>query len=126
MCACDTGYSGDGFNCTGMYNLIYYLSMNKIQYIYILTKEDKGKYLLIYLLFLWKKSKVFIHFCPYILDVDECSSNPCHTNATCNNTIGSYACACCPGYSGDRVNCTDIHLTWYPANIDNTVYLHSY
>ena len=28
----------------------------------------------------------------------------------CNNTIGSYMCACDPGYSGDGFNCTGIHL----------------
>ena len=50
------------------------------------------------------------------LDVDECSSNPCHANATCNNTLGSYLCACDPGYSGDGLNCTGtgiIIFAWY-------------
>ena len=65
-----------------------------------------------------------MYFCPYILDVDECSSNPCHGNATCNNTIGSHKCACYPGYSGDGFNWTSMHLTLYPANKDNTEDLH--
>ncbi|CAH3190637.1 unnamed protein product [Porites lobata] len=45
----------------------------------------------------------------YILpDIDECSSNAhsCGVNAVCNNTVGSYACACKAGYSGDGRKCT--------------------
>ena len=34
-------------------------------------------------------------------------------------------CACDTGYSGDGFNCTGMHLTLYPANIDNTENLHS-
>ncbi|KAM7427680.1 hypothetical protein ABFA07_021226 [Porites harrisoni] len=44
-------------------------------------------------------------------DVDECRSstdNDCSTNATCNNTKGSYNCSCKPGYSGNGRNCSDI------------------
>ena len=42
------------------------------------------------------------------LDIDECSSNAhsCGVNAVCNNTVGSYACACKAGYSGDGRKCT--------------------
>ena len=65
-----------------------------------------------------------MHFCPYILDVDECSSNACHANATCNNTIGSCMSACYLGYSGDGFNCTIMRLTSYSANIDSTENLH--
>ena len=64
-------------------------------------------------------------FCPYILDVDKCSSNPCHGNVTCNNTIGCYMCPCDTDYSCDGLNCTGMHLTTYSENIDNTENLHS-
>ena len=30
----------------------------------------------------------------------------CHEDADCENTTGSYMCACRPGYSGDGMNCT--------------------
>ena len=43
------------------------------------------------------------------LDINECSSNPCHGNATCNNTAGSYMCVCDSGYSGDGFNCSGTH-----------------
>ena len=41
-----------------------------------------------------------------ISDVDECSNNPCHSNATCNNTLGSFLCTCYKGFTGDGRNCT--------------------
>ena len=43
-----------------------------------------------------------------VLDINECSSNSysCDVNGVCNNTGGSYTCACKPGYSGDGKNCT--------------------
>ena len=44
-----------------------------------------------------------------VSDVDECvregSSNPCHSRADCNNTVGSYYCTCQTGFSGDGSNC---------------------
>ena len=40
-----------------------------------------------------------------IADIDECLSSPCHPNATCNNTDGSFTCACVGGYSGDGFQC---------------------
>ena len=40
------------------------------------------------------------------LDTNEClSDSPCHVNATCNNTEGSYICTCESGYSGDGFTC---------------------
>ena len=69
------------------------------------------------------KISLFVSF-PDILDIDECTSNPCHANATCNNTVGSYMCACDPGYSGDGFNCTGKHLISYQGY--DTKYIHIY
>ncbi|KAI0235484.1 hypothetical protein LSAT2_013992 [Lamellibrachia satsuma] len=33
-------------------------------------------------------------------DVNECLSNPCHNDGTCNDNIGSYSCTCTKGYIG--------------------------
>lgn len=47
-------------------------------------------------------------------DIDECTFNnhDCHERATCTNTIGSFTCACKPGFSSnstrpDGVHCLD-------------------
>ena len=38
-----------------------------------------------------------------ISDINECDSNPCLNNATCNEGINSYNCTCEAGYQG--TNC---------------------
>lgn len=42
-----------------------------------------------------------------ILEIDECEeeTDNCHINATCMNTLGSFTCACNPGFTGDGVYC---------------------
>jgi hypothetical protein len=40
------------------------------------------------------------------VDVDECSSKPCHHNATCTDNEGSFDCECNVGYSGNEFNCS--------------------
>jgi len=41
------------------------------------------------------------------IDIDECETDNggCSSAARCTNTVGSYKCACLPGYSGDGVTC---------------------
>lgn len=39
------------------------------------------------------------------LDVDECLDDPCHQNATCDNTFGSFDCDCNEEFVGDGFNC---------------------
>ena len=41
-------------------------------------------------------------------DINECIDLPCHFNADCKNTEGSYTCACKKGYSGDGTQCDDV------------------
>ena len=44
----------------------------------------------------------------YNTDFDECSETediPCHSNANCSNTFGSFSCECLAGYSGDGMTC---------------------
>ncbi|CAH3182494.1 unnamed protein product [Porites lobata] len=43
-------------------------------------------------------------------DIDECSTNShsLDVNAMCSNTVGSYACACKAGFTGDGKTCSDI------------------
>ena len=78
------------------------------------TLKAKGE-LEIHCMFPWwngqnNNNSTFIHSYSFnlVLDIDECSSNShsCDANAVCNNTRGSYTCACKLGYSGDGKNCT--------------------
>ena len=42
--------------------------------------------------------------CTLVIDQDECRSdwmNDCHSDALCQNTVGSYKCTCRPGFIGD-------------------------
>ena len=41
-----------------------------------------------------------------VSDIDQCARNlSYHTNANCNNTIGSHVCTCHTGYIGDGQTC---------------------
>ena len=44
----------------------------------------------------------------FSVDIDECSTNShsCDVNAVCSNNVGSYACACKAGFTGDGYTCT--------------------
>ena len=41
----------------------------------------------------------------FSLDINECLSEPCDSNATCLNTDGSFECSCNTGYSGNGFKC---------------------
>ena len=53
-----------------------------------------------------RKCSILINILLNILDINECISNPCNTNARCENCIGSYTCECKEGFSGDGTSCT--------------------
>ncbi len=55
------------------------------------------------------------------VDIDECLANPCHTHATCENTLGSHTCTCNQGYQGDGTTCQDINeCNTNPCHTDAT------
>ncbi len=39
-------------------------------------------------------------------DINECLTNPCHVNASCDDTEGSFTCQCHAGYPGNGFNCS--------------------
>ena len=39
-----------------------------------------------------------------ILDINECTSNPCFNGATCNDLVNGYSCSCVPGWTGTICN----------------------
>ena len=40
--------------------------------------------------------------CHYIVDIDECASNPCQNAGTCTDAVDGYTCGCVAGYNGDN------------------------
>lgn len=48
-----------------------------------------------------------MHYLEYFhLEINECLTNPCHTQATCTDTKESFTCTCNVGYAGDgRAQC---------------------
>ena len=51
-----------------------------------------------------------------IIDIDECLSHPCDSNATCLNTIGSFTCTCIEGFTGDGSQCDGERLILLQIN----------
>ena len=42
-------------------------------------------------------------------DINECGDdNSCGENAECVNSLGSYSCACLPGFTGDGMTCSSM------------------
>ena len=83
-CMCNEGYSGNGTYCVGKMNP----SSACLQFIVAFS---------------------------FVTDINECSGlsmPPCDVNATCTNTIGSFACKCNTGYTGNRTTCTSMSLTY--------------
>ena len=53
-----------------------------------------------------------------MIDINECKydTDPCHPNATCNNTGGSYICTCDTGYTGNGTTCKSTSSTFMHDN----------
>ena len=49
------------------------------------------------------------------LDINECLTNPCHDNANCSNTAGTFTCTCKVGFTGNGETC----IGKYDSNVYN-------
>ena len=51
-----------------------------------------------------------MHLLTTLSDHDECDDDPdpCHAQANCTNTVGSYECTCDDGFRGNGTDCTDV------------------
>ena len=90
VCTCNTGYTGNGFNCTSMQTLHTY-THNILVCTFVCSLNKHGYSTNYYLSF---------------ADIVECELSPCNESAACFDTDGSFECACIDGYSGDGFNCT--------------------
>ena len=86
MCACNSGYIGDGMTCTGEHFVLCQLLHYCNCAILAIMQFHLPKCTL--------------------SDINECDMSPCDPDATCTNTLGSFVCACNSGYIGDGMTCT--------------------
>ena len=35
----------------------------------------------------------------YVLDINDCESNPCENGGTCSDAVNGFTCECFPGYT---------------------------
>ena len=82
-CTCDSGFEGDGVNCSSKADPLVHIISHQI------------------------KTLFDIH-CTFTSDINECAreTDSCDVNADCNDTVGSYECSCHAGYDGNGFNCT--------------------
>ena len=129
VCACNSGFSGNGFTCSS--KLLFYC----ISYSILLTHADinecdfnpcdvnavcqntSGSFICFCNLgfsgngFICN-SKLYFYYIsysyPFIIhvDINECDSTPCDVNAMCQDTNGSFICACNSGFSGNGFICS--------------------
>ena len=63
--------------------------------------------------------------CLITSDILECEEDPCHADAVCEDTEGSYTCECNDGYTGDGWNCTGMYYSVVVYDIfDHFIKLH--
>ena len=116
ICACNSGYTGDGSNCQGngieCFNIFGGQELISIILrhgnAYILFSNKIPPPLRAFTLKTYPTILILIIFSTwYIVDIDECASgnHSCHTNANCTNTDGSFICTCNSGYTGNGTNC---------------------
>ena len=46
---------------------------------------------------------IYIYNIIFILDIDNCSPNPCENGGSCTDEVAGYSCSCAAGYTG--TNC---------------------
>ena len=103
VCQCDVGFSGDGFSCSSK-------CLTQDSKHHARRKREQCTVFVVVCVEMHRLTMVFCHDYSIIIscfiDIDECLSNPCHTNASCTDTEGSFHCQCNPGFSGDGIsNC---------------------
>ena len=95
-CTCIPGFEGDGVNCTSK--------------LVIFSGDERTECNV-----LFTYSTMYIH----PADINECEleTYPCHSNANCTDTEGSFNCTCNEGFEGNGFYCAGticiIHKHYY-------------
>lgn len=93
QCTCNAGYTGDGMTCAPINSCVPACGPNQVCNAALQCECSPG------------------FGGPNCVDINECAAGTdnCSANATCTNTVGSFACACNAGYTGNGVTCLDIN-----------------
>ena len=108
-CKCNKGFTGDGTSCTGSLHNNWWSLLKHISTVHMVLLKSDNIYNRQWCIYLWTSPEniaILIDILLNILDINECISNPCNTNARCENFIGLYTCECKEGFSGDGTSCT--------------------
>ena len=99
-CACDDGYTGDGFACADVDECAMGMDACDLNAECSNTLGDYD----------CACNEGYDGDGFDCSDVDECAEgiDACDLNATCTNTVGDYGCACDEGYMGDGFDCANI------------------
>ena len=54
---------------------------------------------------------MYLYILYFVLDYDECASDPCVNGGTCLNLINTFQCSCPDGYAGEECNIGMYELT---------------
>ncbi|XP_039251867.2 zonadhesin-like isoform X1 [Styela clava] len=116
-CVCKLGYKGDGReNCSFSVPCPIPLSIEngEVEFWAEGTSAEAGEIIFFSCKNGYELEGDFVNTCrnngkwlkrnPVCNDIDECASQPCHADAICVNTPGSYICFCREGFNGDGFN----------------------
>uniref|UniRef100_A0A8D0AW46 Nidogen 2 n=1 Tax=Sander lucioperca TaxID=283035 RepID=A0A8D0AW46_SANLU len=119
QCQCATGYRGDGHNCYDINECDEGLSSCGAHSQCVnLPGSHRCQCQSGYEFGFDGRTCVVTHSCKifsssapsFFLDIDECSSTPCHISARCINGLGSFLCQCQPGFYGDGFYCSQTEV----------------
>ena len=108
-CICDTGFEGDGVNCSSESESVVKTNQFIVDHPYLITVWVPWHFNQ----FSWTLQLLDVNLLSFLTDINECEleEDLCHPNATCFDTTGSYECACNDGFQGDGItNCSSMFL----------------
>ena len=51
----------------------------------------------------------------YIIDINECESEPCQNNGVCTNAINAVTCQCADGFAGEKCETSECEFCFLEA-----------